>query len=468
MSYDLADFRRWAPKLTLDTGKPLKLEGFQIDILRDHFGQAVELVVVIPKKNYKTTTMAALGLFHLREVFQADVPILAASSKQAGIMFRQAEKLIVNSGEKDPTRKDVWRLDGSVYEIRKGYREIRCNGGVLYVVANDSDTLDGVIPTLGLIDELHRHRNAENYGLISDGLGPRKGRMITISTAGYTEDSPLGMLRTRAHKYRNRRSKGRHSRYAEGVTVLHEWALDLSKGDDPENFHDVKMANPAKTQTLRELKRRRADPMMTTGRWLRFAGGIWTAGEEPEIMPDEWDALRAEIGGVVDGDEVVLAPSVGSSAVIAIASLRGDKIAVAAVHLEAGGSIMARTEDAIVELCERYDVLKVLDPGYGMQRSMQLVEARGVPVESAPYSTPRQIAATGTFDRYMRAGDLIHDGDPQTRAHVLSALKKTGTNGEHYIASDSTRAIVAMAQAVHSASADGPPSTLTMILPSTG
>ena len=32
-------------------------------------------------------------------------------------------------------------------------------------MAADSDTADGVIPTLALVDEeLHRHRNADTYG----------------------------------------------------------------------------------------------------------------------------------------------------------------------------------------------------------------------------------------------------------------------------------------------------------------
>ena len=44
------------------------------------------------------------------------------------------------------------------------------------MLAADEATADGVIPTLALVDELHRHRSAGLYGVFRDGLGPRTGR----------------------------------------------------------------------------------------------------------------------------------------------------------------------------------------------------------------------------------------------------------------------------------------------------
>jgi membrane protease YdiL (CAAX protease family) len=40
-----------------------------------------------------------------------------------------------------------------------------------------------VLPTLALVDELHRHKSGELYGVLADGCGPRNGQVITISTA---------------------------------------------------------------------------------------------------------------------------------------------------------------------------------------------------------------------------------------------------------------------------------------------
>jgi hypothetical protein len=87
--------------------------------------------------------------------------------------------------------------------LRKGYREIRSrrDNGFVRVVSGDKDTVDGVIVTLGLVDELHRHKDGgQLYGVLADGVGPRNGQIFTISTAGETMKSALGRIRAKALK----------------------------------------------------------------------------------------------------------------------------------------------------------------------------------------------------------------------------------------------------------------------------
>ena len=89
-------------------------------------------------------------------------------------------------------------------EIKSGYGEIRFAGGMarvgprIQVVSSEAGGEDGAQPTLALIDELHRHRDGDLYGVFRDGLPKRRGSMLTISTAGATMDSPLGRLRAKA------------------------------------------------------------------------------------------------------------------------------------------------------------------------------------------------------------------------------------------------------------------------------
>jgi phage terminase large subunit-like protein len=80
VTYYLAGFGRFLRGLKVG-GYGLRLEPFQRTIFADHFGPAVEEVVIIPKKNYKTTSLAALALYHLSAVEDAEVPIVAAASK---------------------------------------------------------------------------------------------------------------------------------------------------------------------------------------------------------------------------------------------------------------------------------------------------------------------------------------------------------------------------------------------------
>ena len=149
-------------------------------------------------------------------------------------------------------------------------------------------------------------------------------------------------------------------------------------------------------------------------------------------------------------------PSVGHNAAVAVAAPRPDeRVAVRVEHLDAeeGSSILMRTEDAIMAMCDRYTVLGVHAPRAGFMRSAEMLEARGVPIVEAPQTPIRMVEWSGTLNRLLRSGTLLHDGDPQTRNQMLAAVVKTTETGERYLPSDTARAVVAVAGAVHAATA---------------
>jgi hypothetical protein len=75
--------------LTDEQGRKLVIEPFQRQILSDYFDGAREVIVLLSKKNGKTSLFAALGLYHLLTVDFADLAILAASRDQAGKLLQQ-------------------------------------------------------------------------------------------------------------------------------------------------------------------------------------------------------------------------------------------------------------------------------------------------------------------------------------------------------------------------------------------
>src|SRR5262245_2680908 len=180
-----ADFCRTI--LTLDNGAPFELEPFQRLMLADFFAGCRETLIMLPKKNGKTTLLAALALYHLITTADADVIIVAASREQAEYTLRQANGFVRRSPEL--SRRLTVKLREIVY---------RRKGGVIKVRASDVDTVDGWLGTLALVDELHRHRNAELYGVLRDGLGARNGQMAAISTAGADQNSVLWRMRQAA------------------------------------------------------------------------------------------------------------------------------------------------------------------------------------------------------------------------------------------------------------------------------
>jgi hypothetical protein len=436
----------------------LEIHPFQAFMLRCYFAGATELVILISKKNGKTTLLAALALYHLLMVPSAECVIGASSRDQATILFNQAVHLIdrgnlerhaLPGDRREPTRY------AGVFEVRGGYRVIRFEQGRIRVLAADADKADGVIPTLAIVDELHRHPSGELYGVFRDGL-LGAAQMVTISTAGASMDSPLGKLLEQARVFSCEQVKRRRVYSSpDGAFVLIEWALDPD--DDAHDMRLVKTVNPAPWHTPATLRRRHDSPSTSVGQWLRFACGVWTQGEEPTITGADWDRLRVDIGAIEEGEPVVIVPSVGHNAAIAIAASRSEErvaIRVEVLEPEDGTSILVRTEDRLVELCERYMVDGIYHPLGSFVRSPEILAPRvNAPLIQAPQSPAALTAASGTFNRLLKSGRLMHDGDPTLRAHALSATQKSSETGERYEITDRARALIAAVFATHYVSA---------------
>jgi phage terminase large subunit-like protein len=475
---------------------------------------------------------------------EAEVIVVAAARDQADVLRRQADQLVKRSGRRVIRANGVaspfeWVIDGSVFEVKSGLREIRCGEARMRVMAADAATGDGVIPTLALVDELHRHRSMELYEVLADGLsapapqgmrgslkdferfcglltldtgkkmhleeherrilrlyfagysetvtiiGKKNGKttlmaalglyhlktgspirqMITISTAGTDEESPLGKLRTRAHAMPefSRRGKVNTARTADKAFAWLEWCLDPE--DDRTDFDLVKKVNPASWHTVESLRRSYEKPSRTEGSWARFRCGVWTAGEESWLEANEWDGLAVDIGGVVEGEPVWASVVYGKNPAIAIAAARPDDLtlvedeeetvsvlgAAVKVTVFEGKPSFAALEKELAGVHLAYDLQAVLYDAAEFGRSAELLEARGVPMLEIPHSVDRLARATTTLQRVIQAGILRHDGDEVLRSQMLRSVIKETTRTRYVEKGDGSRGVVALAVAVHQA-----------------
>lgn len=456
---------------------------------------------------------------------EAEVIIVAASRDQADILRREAEKLVKRSGKQVATFS--WDIAGDVYAVKTGYREIRYGENRMRVLAADAATGDGALPTLALVDELHRHRSMELYGVLADGLeapapsspgaggslkdfaefcgnlildtgkpfilephekeilrpyfkgvkeiaailskkngkttllaalglyhlkvGAKTRQMVTISTAGMKKDSPLGVLRTKAHALPSFKRKGAKNTAssADGSFVWLEWCL--SEEDDLTNMKLVKKANPASWHTVSSLRRRYDSPAMTPGRWARFACGVWTEGEDSWIEPKEWDVLTVDIGKVTPGERVCVAVGIGTNPAIALAAPRPEGAVAVKVEIYEGDVPLEQIEKRLVELSEAYELEAVAFDKATFLRSAELLEQRGLPMVETPHSPERLSIVTQTLRRLIESKSLRHDGDTDLRAQVLAGSTKETERGLRLVSTYQTRGLIAMAFAAHRA-----------------
>ena len=323
-------------------------------------------------------------------------------------------------------------------------REIRDaqTGGRIRVLASDSDTLDGQIPTLALVDELARTKTEEAYGLLRDGLGPRGGRMIAISTAGDDAESPLGKLRTAAHAMPDFSVNGAYHHASLAGFSWHEWALD--RPEEADDLELVKAANPASWIDETELLARRDSPSMAPWQWQRFTCGLWVAGEDSAIAPKAW-AECAEVGTAIDPgtrnvyigidlgfkhDTTAIVPIVGTSDV--------PHVGTPTIMVPIGDGTALDIDQIFAEVERMTETWPkptiVIDPEAGGEQLAQRIEREldAVVVTHSQKSGPMSLAAQ-RLSEAVNARKIRHPADPALTAHVLGAAAQAVGPGWKFV-----------------------------------
>lgn len=157
-----------------------------------------ELLCMVPKKNSKTTYVAALGLTAL---FVEDAPnrqmlIVAPSQNISERCFEQAQGMI---------RLDA-RLD-AIFKVTDHRKTIerRKTGTQLAVKTFDTSIVTGEIPVLTIIDELHELGNKASAAAVMQqirggGITMQGGQVLMITTQ--SDEQPAGIWKTELKKAR--------------------------------------------------------------------------------------------------------------------------------------------------------------------------------------------------------------------------------------------------------------------------
>jgi hypothetical protein len=429
----LDHFKEWAHDLILDTGDNWVLEPFQEDIVSDVLAGFAEVWTVIPEGNGKTTLLAGIALYHADHTTTAFVPIGASSRDQAEIMYRQAEGFVFRT----PGMRAHRKSETKGFQCQEGYRRIKNlrNGSRIQVYAADDRTADGVIPTLAILDELHRHRNLRLYRTWRGKLEKRGGQILTISTAGEPESE---FEETRAKiiaEATERQNGGARVRAVGEDIVLHDWALrDRKKADD---MDAVAEANPRKDITAEVLRKKRASPTMTDAHWLRFVCDIPAREHGQAILPEDWDALAEDFTPPKDGWHIGFIDLGWRIDCTGLGILTWESSERRLVHSVKVLEPPVDEGDIVRALVERQKQWEpfgwVYDPNAGGAQMVQLLDKGEHPqqggvqfsqfIEHSQDNAPMSLAAA-RLDEAVRGHYLHHDGDADLRKHALNTVRK--------------------------------------------
>lgn len=230
-----------------------------------------ELLCMVPKKNSKTTYVAALGLTAL---FMEDAPnrqmlLVAPSQNISERCFDQAQGMI--------------RLDSRLRAIFKIQDHLKCivrrkTGTKLDVKTFDTSIVTGEIPVLTIIDELHElGKKAKAASVMQQirggGITMQGGQVLMITTQ--SDEQPAGIWKTELTKARAIRD-GKGGEAPILLPVIYEFPEPLQR--DQSFWREQKNWPLILPNLGRSIDPRRlAEDYENNGRATKEAEQIWTS-----------------------------------------------------------------------------------------------------------------------------------------------------------------------------------------------
>lgn len=414
------------------------LERHQHKIAAAAFGPEPELLVLLPRRNFKTTTLALFAVHHLLTHPEPRVYCAASSREQAAILFEAA--------------RDFAQHPAIADRLTLRHLELRVAGGFMRVLAADALKVHGLGPTLAILDEFHAAKDAGLYEALRTAILPG-ARLVTLSTAPESADTPLGRLRARALAQPHVTRRGALTEAHGTAMRFLEWAVP----DDVEATPAQALrANPASSITLDWLHAQRE--AVSELAWLRFHCNRIAGRLSAAFPPGAWAECEGETS-FEQGERVWLGCDLGGG-------LRSTSAVVyvnARLHVGAevftGESSAVEAAEFIAELAERFTVVEAAyDPWQGALLA-ETMEQRGLTAVSFPQSDQRLCPASERLYLAVVERRLVHDGDPTLASHVNAAVAKQTRRGWrlHRAGNEPIDAAISLAIALDRAEHVAPP-----------
>jgi len=472
-------FEWWCAQQTLGqsqwAGRPFLLEqGWQAPIMYEALSVQPSgepywktIVIVVPRKGAKTTTLAAFADYSLDEgVGEPEILLAAGSDKQAGRLYSQCAGFIRRSAE----LRERMIVREYVGEIS------RADGaGKITRLSSEGDTQHGANPSLVVIDELHVWRTPKlrrSWGALTTADGARsESQVFAITTEGEAsgrEDSILGQL------VDDNESQGdleempgvTVSRHHESRTVVFRFhAVDVKAADprplrlvsakvkkDPSAANvaqkerlgrallaSVMPANPASWITEDYILGQALSSKVMASDFLQLHAGVAADSQERWIDREAWNSLKSD-AKIPEGARVTVGVDCGlthdSTAVVwawkdddsrvhlrsHVWCARPPRVAASHEHVPGGRIRNEPVKQWIRDLAAKYQVDAVVyDKRFFEDAATELSDEGMLMVELAQNGGHMRDAEQQFHDAILE--DMVrHDGDPVLTAHVAATV----------------------------------------------
>jgi phage terminase large subunit-like protein len=422
------------------SGSRLVLRDWQKDIVRNIYatdedgGYKRRLALVgVPRKNGKSALASHLAVFDT--VFGSgggETYSVAATRDQARIVFGEAKRII--------------EANEDLSKIAKLYRdaiEIPGKGSVYRVLSAEAGALEGLNSSAVWVDELHAQPNRRMFDVMSLSMGARgaSAHMVAITTAGVKTDS-TGRDSVCYDLYQYGQKVARKEVEDDSFWMAWWEAPEELDHKDPETW---KLSNPGfgdlnAADDFESAVKRTPESEFRTKRT-----NFWASSQTAWLPAGAWESCESDITLSPD-DEIILGfdgSFSGDASVIVAATIpqsEDDPVRIALVkawekdltiHDDNWRVDIAEVEQAILDFCQQFPKVREVacDP-FRWQRSMEVLQDKGVPIVEWPStSAKRIIPACAKFYDAVVENRILQDGDGLLARHISNAVTKIDNLG---------------------------------------
>jgi phage terminase large subunit-like protein len=380
-------------------------------------------ILATPRGNGKSSLGGALAVWALFDddaTGAPQVPIVATTIQQG---IRSCYGVAVSMIKREP---ELLRRSLIFTGVTTPRVSVPFNEGEMFPVSNDPDGLQGLDPSLAIVDEIG-FQPVQSWDSLRMATGKRaRSTIIGVGTPGFDHENALYHVRKAIHE--GVKLPGLHFReYA---------APENCRTDDRKAW---RIANPAiRAGFLRESALATDHGITAEGHFRLFRLGQHIEGT------DSW--LGRSGGAMWDALEASYHFDTGASTWIGVdVGIRRDSTAVVAIQRDAADHLHAIARfwvpsvdepvdvtdvmEHIRDLAKRYQVEAVsFDPRFFDVPAKMLAD-EGLPMVEIAQSPERMTPVLGSLLEIIKRGELHHDGDPLLRQHVLNAVPRFNERG---------------------------------------
>src|SRR6266540_750302 len=405
-------------------GQPLKLAPFQKEFLEAALADGTEAAILqTPRGNGKSTlggALAAWAVFDDDETGSPQVPIIATTVGQA-IRSCYGVAATMVKAEKELLNRALLYTGTATNRIM-----VHFNSGELFPIANDVDGLQGLDPSLAIVDEIG-FQPIDAWDSLRLASGKRERSLIIgVGTPGLDRGNALFNLRNAVHE-----SGGLPGLVFQEYVAPAGYAINDHEG--------WQIANPAlKAGFLRSTLEAELPPATPEGHFRIFRLGQWWEGVDSWLGSSGralWDALYDP------QDPLAEAPTwVGVDV-----GIKRDSTAVVFVQRRPDGRLHAwcrlwiPTRDEPVDVTDVMGHLRDLAKQYRVQAisfdprffdvPAKMLSDEGLPLIEVPQSVEGMTRICGSLLELIKRSELHHSGDEALTTHVLNAVPRLNERG---------------------------------------